>query len=233
MKIHWSIYGCLLIILFATGCTKDESSNASLNDYNYFPLEQGSWIVYDVDSIVHLEDDDNTNQTDTSLRFYRYQVKETMDSTFTDGEGDITFRIRREIRDTVSSDWSFMNVWTCKRIYNSAQRVEDNLRFVKLAFPVDDRRPWNGNAYNILPVEEYMYSDIHAPLSAGGFTFDSSVTVIQTEFISQINRIIKKEKYSMHIGMVMKQRDSLNVDGLIGQVLNGIEYRMTVNDYRR
>lgn len=232
MRITGYIFLVFVGILLLSRCKDEPGEYILLTDYNYFPIDTGNWIIYDVDSVVHLDIDDNTNQTDTSILVFHYQVKETIDSGFTDGEGEEAFRIVREKRDSINAPWSFINLWTCKRTYNSAQRVEDNLRYVKLAFPIGANKTWNGNAYNNRDAEEYYYEDIHQPVTYGTLTFDSSVVVVQEEFISLINRLIKKECYAYDVGLVFKQIDSLNVNGL-GQVLNGIEFKQTVFDYRR
>ena len=213
-------------------CKDEEAVLLTPDDYNYFPVEYGSWIVYDVDSIVHLDIDDQTNQPDTSVASYHYQVKETIDSSFLDGEGETAFRIIRETRMSDTLPWDFQSVWTCKRNANSAQKVEDNVRFVKLSFPVNTHSTWNGNAFNNLPGEEYSFEQVHQPLAVGPYFFDSTLTVNQLEFISLINRIIRKETYARKVGMVSKQRDSLNINGL-GEVINGIEYTQTINNYGR
>jgi len=226
----------LLFFLAASACfisCQDEDPLVIIpEDYNYFPLEFGQWIVYDIDSTVHLDIDDQTNQPDTSIAYYSYQVRETIDSSFIDGEGDVAFRVLREMRMNDTLPWSFLNIWTCKRNSHSAQRIEDNIRFVKLSFPIRSGLSWNGNAFNNLPGEDYTFDAIHQPFSAGTLEFDSTVTVIQEEFISLINRIIRKEKYATQVGLVSRQRDSLNINGL-GETINGIELLQTVNSYGR
>jgi len=199
----------------------------------FYPLQQGSWIAYDVDSIVHLDNDDYYD-LDTSIESYHFQVKEQIDSSFIDGVGELTYRISRYRRLNDTLPWSFMNLWTAKRTLSSVQRVEDNIRYVKMAFPIDKRKTWNGNAYNMFEEEDYSYADIYSSLSMGGFTFDSTVTVVQNDFVSNINRILKKEIYANHIGMIYKQRDSLNTLNLPSGsvlILNGFEYKLTVNSY--
>ena len=226
----------VLLFFLASACfisCKDEDPLVIIpQDYNYFPLEYGQWIIYDMDSTVHLDIDDTTNQPDTSIAYYRYQVREIIDSSFIDGEGELAYRILRETRLNDTLPWSFLNIWTCKRNAHSAQRIEDNIRFVKLSFPISDNVSWNGNAFNNFPEEEYMFESIHQPYTAGSLTFDSTVTVLQEEFISLINRIIRREKYARHVGLVFRQRDSLNINGL-GETLNGIEVLQTVNSYGR
>ena len=70
---------------------------------------------------------------------------------------------------------------------------------------------------------------------ASSFIFDSTVTVNQNEFISNINRIIKKEIYGNHVGLISKQLDSVGVaytnNGPV--ILSGVEYKQTVTDYKR
>ena len=224
---------CIFFLLAAftlASCKDEDALLMTPVDYAYFPLEEGSWIVYDVDSVVHLDIDDQTNQPDTSIVTYRYQVKETIDSSFVDGEGETAFRIRREWRDHDTLPWDFQSIWTGKRNANSAQKVEDNIRFVKLSFPVTSHQTWNGNALNALPAEDYSFSNVHAPLSAGPFVFDSTVTVTQYELISLINRIVRKEQYALHVGLVWRQRDSLNVNSL-GETVNGLELLQVINSY--
>jgi hypothetical protein len=224
--------GIFLFLSFAFfySCKDDEAVVITPTDYNYFPVTTGHWIVYDVDSTVHLDIDDNTNQTDTSIVYYSYQIKETIDSSFIDGEGDRAYRILREKRMNDTLPWAFLNYWTCKRNYNSAQKVEDNVRYVKLSFPVQSGNSWNGNAFNTIIGDDFRYEDVNVPMTVGTNHFDSTATVSQVEFISLINRIISKEVYAFSVGMVSKQKDSININGL-GQVLNGIEFQQTVNSY--
>lgn len=65
--------------------------------------------------------------------------------------------------------------------------------------------------------------------------FDSTVTINQNEFISNINRIIKKEIYGNHVGLLYKQIDSVGVantqNGIV--ILSGLEYEQTVTDYKQ
>ena len=229
MKLITGIF-ILLTVAFFISCKDEEGEILTPIDYNYFPIEYGNWIVYDVDSTVHLTIDDLTNQPDTSIAYYHYQIRETIDSSFIDGEGDVAFRIRRESRMNDTLPWEFLNIWTCKRNYNSAQKVEDNIRFVKLSFPVSTRSLWNGNAYNNYPSENYSFDQIHQRLTIGSFSFDSTVTVNQFERISLIDRIIRKEKYAFTVGLVSKQRDSLNIN-ILGQITNGVEFFQSINSY--
>lgn len=217
-------------------CKDDELVPPGDSQYlAYFPLEKGYWVEYQADSIVHLDTDD-ANNLDTAIRIYSFQIREVVDSSFIDAEGDLAWRINRYRRLDSSDSWGFMNVWTAKVSLSSAQKVEDNIRFIKLSFPLDPRSTWDGNAFNSFPLEEYSYENIHEPLSLSTLSFDSGLTVIQNQFLSGINRIDKREMYAKNVGMVYKIRDSLNIVNLPNGstvILNGTEYKLEIQDYKR
>lgn len=217
-------------------CKKDEVLPGIAGQYSaYFPLIKGHWVVYDADSIVHLDTDDQYN-LDTAIRAYHFQIREEVDSSFIDAQGELAWRVSRYKRTDENSPWLFLNLWTSKINGYSAQRVEDNIRFLKLSFPPDPRVSWNGNAYNNFPVEEYSYENIHDANSFGSILFDSTLTVIQNDFISAINRIDKREIYAKNAGMVYKVLDSLNIVNLPNGstvILNGSEYKLEIRDYKR
>lgn len=230
-----AVFGVVLLLCLSS-CKDDSVSPSIENSYaGYFPLDSGFWIEYQADSIVHLDIDDPFN-LDTAIDNYSFQIREEIDSGFVDAEGDWAYRISRFKRLNDSLPWDFLNLWTAKMTNTSAQRVEDNIRFVKLSFPINERKTWNGNAYNYFIEEDYFYQDIHIPFSLNGLNFDSSVTVIQNDFTSNVNRILKKEIYANHVGMVFKQQDSLNTvhlpSGLV-LILNGVEYQMKIINYKR
>ena len=226
----------LYFLVSLSSCQDDEIIPGRQNDYNgYFPLSAGYWIEYNADSIVHLDIDDPYN-LDTAVRIYTFQIREEMDSTFIDAEGKPAWRVSRYRRPDSGYPWTFMNLWIAGMNSTSAQRVEDNIRFIKLSFPLDPRTTWNGNAYNSYPVEDYAYEDIHYPGTVNSLDFDSTITIIQNDFISSINRIDKKEIYAKNVGMVYKVLDSLNTVNLPNGstvILNGTEYKLEIRDYKK
>lgn len=224
----------LLLSLSFFSCKEDSIEPSVLpGSQSYFPIQQGAWIEYDADSVVHLPLDD-AGQVDTAIESYRFQLREVIDSSFIDGEGDTAFRINRYRRDNDTLPWEFLHVWTVKRTNTSAERTEDNIRFVKLAFPIDTRTSWNGNAYNFFVEEVYVYRELYQQKAIGPFDFDKTVTVQQNDFRSNINRIFKQEVYALDIGLVRKQSDSLTIRLLstgLPLILTGTEYMLTVRDY--
>jgi len=200
--------------------------------YRYFPLDPGSYIVYSVDSIIHRFEDDDTDNPDSLIDTFHYEVKEVVDSDFIDGEGDTAWRISRYFRDSSAGDWIFSTLWTAKVTSQSAQRVEENIRYVKISFPVKLNKTWNGNYFNFFPPEEYSIEEANTPLSIGNFNFDSSLTILELNDDNLIHRIFKQSKYVYGIGLVSRERDSVNLTPPpFFEITNGIEYKQTIIDY--
>jgi len=57
-----------LSLFFLYSCKKDKEIPQLLS-FNYFPTEQGSYVIYNVDSIVHGDNDNNTDDSVTIFTF--------------------------------------------------------------------------------------------------------------------------------------------------------------------
>lgn len=205
---------------------KKESINPPSPSFNYFPTTAGKWIEYDVDSVYHAENDNNN---DDSVYAYHFQVREEIDTTFSDGQGRPTQVILRYKRMMDGEDWMLTAVWTQTLSLSSAYRTEDNVPYHKLAFPINGSTTWNGNDANTEEEEMYEYEDFHISGTVGGFGFDSTLTVLQRDEDNYVEKIYGKEKYAAGVGMVYKVRDDLGKRN--GIVVKGLEYKMTLRDF--
>lgn len=214
-------------------CTRETlEPSAYTEELTYFPLRTGDWIRYQVDSIVHAENDASPCQD--SLVAYRFEVLEKVGQSFIDGEGELAYRIERFRRQDSLQEWVIDGVWVAKRTDYSAQRVENNQRFVKMSFPFDRRSTWNGNAYNSLAPESYRYEDIGSGYSYGGFGFPATVRVLQNDFQTSIGAIVKWEIYAKDVGMVEKYWKDVKLlygCGNVPVIDEGLEYTMKLLDY--
>ncbi len=233
-----SLIAILLCLGFATllnACKKDVYLEVPQNSYkNYYPVEIGYWIEYQVDSIIHLSNDD-INLVDTSIVLYNFLIREQIDSSMIDGEGDTAYIVSRYKRFSDTLPWELTAVWTSKLTKNALERVEDNRRYIRLTFPFKTDYIWNGNAYNSLSAEDYTFEDLYSAGAFSGIEFDSTVTVNQNEFVSNINRINKKEIYGNNVGLIFKKIDSVGVaftqNGIV--ILSGLEYEQTVINFKQ
>ena len=196
-----TVYILLGVVLFLFSCKKDNEVTPSTRGYSYAALEVGNYIIYDVDSVFY-------DDFDQSVTPYYFQIKEVVDSKYTDAEGEEAFKIIRYKKDTaLSQNWELQVVWNAKINSTTYQKVEHNKRYVKLIFPVKSGKSWNGNSLNNEGVWDYEYMSVHAPETIGNIPLDSVATVTQFDDGGEIliQRQFYQEKYAAKIGMVYKK----------------------------
>ncbi|CAN5648109.1 hypothetical protein BH11BAC1_BH11BAC1_18530 [soil metagenome] len=227
LGFSFELLAAATVLSFAilSSCGK-ESLEVPAPSLNYFPTEKGKYVIYDVDSIVHSTDD---NENDDSVYFYHYQVKEIIDTPFTDGEGKERQVVVRYYRTDSTQEWSFNIVWSQSLTNTSAYRWEDNIPYHKLGFPISGEIEWNGNDKNTLEEEMYHYKNIHASKTYNNIAFDSTLTVIQRDDNNFVEKIYGAEVYASGIGMIYKERDDLRKTS--GIIVSGTEFKMVVNSY--
>jgi hypothetical protein len=220
----------LVALLFsANGCKQDEAVKPVSPSFNYVANDVGRWIVYDCDSIIHLDNDNNTdNNVDTS----HFQIMEVMDSVGIDGESQPVQHLSRfkRLNDTVP--WQFLNRWTAKITSAGYQKVEDNIRYLKLGFPISSLEKWNGNAYNNLGESDYFYGGINVSASFGSLSFDSTLTVIQGDStIGYHNYPFGMEKYATGIGMYYHYYAAVDFYPGTTLIISGVQYYERINSH--
>jgi hypothetical protein len=174
---------------------------------------------------------------------YHYQLKEVIQSVFPDNEGRPSMRIERYVRyykPNVSYDslpWALKNVWYATRTNRDFERVEDNLRYVRLTFPVNDQNTWNGNAQNTTGDWEYQYNGVNQHRQVGVLAFDSTAQVIEKVDTNLLYYKTYTEVYAKNVGLVSRQIiDVADINIVVGvSVLNRIKsgtiYKATVHSY--
>jgi len=230
-----------IISLALISCSRDEGPTPDFG-YNYFPEQQGAFIVYDVDSIYY---DEFNNSVDT----FKFQLKEKVESFFYDNENRKTMRIERYIKNFnpsipySSMPWTLKNIWMANKTTKTAEKVEENIRYIKLVFPVKDAQVWNGNAQNTLDQWNYMYAFIDRKRTIGNTTFDSVLQV--TQFDDKQQNLVQHqyyiELYARNIGLIYKRViDVKSQPGspippnffqtpIMQRITSGLQYTMTYN----
>ncbi len=132
----YKIYTIFLLICFTaflTHCTKktDEFQSDQLNDY--LNLKVGKYIIYKLDSTKFV----NFGQKDTIIK---YQAKDVIDAPVTDNLGRPGWRVIRYLRDSASAndlDWKPNSTYMITVTRETAEVIEDNLRYQKLKLPIN------------------------------------------------------------------------------------------------
>jgi hypothetical protein len=228
---HSTSYFLLLIaasLFFYSSCKKAGIQPLAI-DKSYFPLETGKYIIYDVDSIVY------SNFFDSTF-FFSYQVMEYIDSQYQDAGGNPAYRIIRSMRTDENSTWVVHDIWSANLTDHTAEKVEENLRFIKLDFPVLLNKTWKGNALIntdsallYLKDWDYKYTEINGQLIVDTMIFDSVVTVTQHDDENAIEKMIYIEKYAKNVGMIYKEEQDIETQP--GQYQDGYLMTMTIHEY--
>lgn len=186
------------------------------NQHSYYPLSIGKWIEYTVDSVRY----DFASTGGTSRDSLRTWVREEIRDTFTDNAGQLLFRIERFERQSDTLPWQLKQVLAAGRSNTQAIRAENNLRFLKLVFPVNRSTRWNGNLWidpyleievageRIRPFTNWQYKidELDIPAQIDAFTFDSVLVVTEVDQTNAIERRLSRSTYAKHIGLVQREQ---------------------------
>jgi hypothetical protein len=188
----------LTIPLLFSACSKLAEVHPDQLGYDYFPLETGQYLQYDVTDMTYSLSD--------APQAVHYQVKEVVKEEFTDLTGKESYRIERSIRNQVADPWELDSVWTAQRTSINAIRVESNVPFVKLVFPLREKVKWNGNAFNNREEEEYQIKNLSKRYSVSGQDFDETLTVWQSTDSSLVSQDKRMEVYARNIGLIYQEK---------------------------
>jgi hypothetical protein len=164
-KLSLILFIGILIISFSA-CKKSIEDFHTKDLKEYYPLEIGKYITYNLDSTIFIN-------FGTSSVVHSYQVKFETDALITDNLGRPAYRIIRYIRksdtDPWASDASFMAINTG----SSLEFIENNFRYLKLKQPLRDNYSWKGNSYidtyslnnefKYLDDWDYVYENVGLP----------------------------------------------------------------------
>ncbi len=203
----------------------------------FFPLEVGKYITYNVDSTYY---DDFKKVTDFAQVQMRY---ENVDS-FRDAEGRLSYRINVLWRKKDGDPYALNFVIYATRTSTGLEYIEKNTRFLKLIFPVEEGKSWNGNTF--IPFEDpkneqynnskwnYVYAKKGASFDPGNNLYETTVTV--NEIDDKVNdpdvdstayayRNYSQEIYAFKVGLVYRERIYWTFQPSMGSQGGGSGYR--------
>lgn len=205
----------------------------------YYPPTVGRYVVYNVDSTVY-------DELFFKPTYSKYQIKEKIEEEFTDNQGRPALKLIRYIKkfDSVipysAMPWTIKDVWQVNVTSKNVEIVEENIRFVKLIFPVKENGTWNGNVTNTMDEWQYKYSYMNNTETIGGINFEKVALVTQKDFPTLISRQYYVEKYAKDVGLVYREIIDITFKDTIVPInypLNnvkskyGVVYKSTVLSY--
>lgn len=219
------IFALLPASVMMGSCEKKTVSPFDGSLSEYFPLQVGKYIRYQLDSTVYV----HFGQRDTVIS---YEAKDVVEDEITDNTGRPGFRVVRYLRDAGSvneADWTSALTYWVIPTRESIEVSENNLKYQKLRIPLKDGYSWHGNAYlpdapfysvyqfsndEDIDIWDYTYQDVNQSMMIGDKLYDNTVTVMQAADSSNVPitypdglayRNYWIEQYAKDIGLIYKE----------------------------
>lgn len=225
----WIMLALSIVGGLHTACDGEIETISFNYNFDYFPMDSGHWVIYQVDSVIYskfLSDGKDSIAT---------QLKEVVGGTFIDNEGRIARKIERYTRYNSAQEWSAIDpvIWYALRDSQRAERMEGDLRFIKMTFPISEGKSWKGNSQintqdNNLKLYNnwnYTYTNLDEPLNIEATDLDGNninnlfaktLTVSQSTREDNYNLVEYSygvEQYAENVGMIYKELWLLELGG--------------------
>lgn len=196
----------LWVLLSLAACGEDETKPVS--DADYFPLRKGFYQIYNASETKYFNIGDSQSRT--------FQLKTEVVDSFVNQEGGYTYTVHRSERDTPSGDWIFTDIWSVRMTPANVVVSEENMPYIRIAFPAVTNRVWDGNALNSLEADEYV-------LAATGKKYQLETG----EEVGPYIQIVQEDAYDSILFMDRRQEIYVRGIGLVKQDYTVIEYCST------
>ncbi|GIK69631.1 MAG: hypothetical protein HND27_06155 [Bacteroidetes bacterium] len=218
------IHFILILTVCFISCRKKDVKIPSMG-YDYFPTETGKYVTYKVDSIVY-----DDFYIPVKIDTFSFLIKEVIDAELEKSANKKTLRVVRFIKKNDTTDWEINKATMHQLTTTTAERVEDNQRYIKLIFPPAENKTWNGNAYNTMGEQKYKYKNVNKKIELNTFTFDTTLTVIQQDEENLIEKFYIEEKYASGVGLIYKKITSLKTE-VNGNIKSGFDVTYTITQF--
>jgi len=226
VKIKLTIISLFIIALLAlSACHKENIVPADVEfatDKQYFPLQTDKALIY---KVTEINIDKPSDYYDTAV----YYLRERTDIPLIDNEGDTAYRIERYKSPTQNYNWKISDVWEAKLTTYTAEKVEENQRFIKIKFPLAIGKNWNGNLKNGLGEKNSTITSLSAQYNNENIHLDSCLSITRDSSVSQISKVYDVEIYARNIGLIYKEITDINSQEVVyGVPIENRIYRGTI-----
>jgi hypothetical protein len=198
------IVNIIFAVIFSVSllsCKKKPDPTLTDLGYNYFPINEGDYLLYDVV-------DSSFQGTDmTKAIVTRYQLKEEIHEPVTVAD-ESRNQIYLYYRPT-GTDWNDYpdSNWTEFTSNARAVRIENNVRFVKLVFPLQVGKSWDGNISDTIrdAQDYYTMKNVKRSFSYDSLNYSSTVSIVQFDNSSALDDNYSVEVYAEDRGLVYKE----------------------------
>lgn len=181
--------------------------------FDFQPLEKGHYVIYDVDSIIY---DDFSKTIDT----FRLEMKDEIGDMFIDNQGRESYRVIRSTRKKPTDAWQTNHVYFIMQDAFKLEWQENNLRFIKMVYPVKLNKKWSGNT--LINAEgdlgwlngwDYQYTDVLEPFNTGSRKYSNTHIIDQADIIngfpnnpdSYSAKTYSREVFAKDVGLIYRE----------------------------
>jgi hypothetical protein len=107
---------------------------------DYFPVAIGSYRTYAVA---------DSTWTNGVVSVSNYQLRERVSEQFTDGAGQLAYRLVRSRRAAAGATWVDDSVLVVQVLPRAVLLTRNNVRTVELVYPLQANKAWNATAFTV------------------------------------------------------------------------------------
>lgn len=197
MRIYnFIIIGALALAFFS--CKKEEPTLDDLG-YSYYPINEGDYSIFDVI--------DTAFQGVGTQVVTRYQIKEEVHEPVVVNE-ETRYQLYVYYRPE-GEEWKSYpdSVWTVFNTNGKIIKVQNNIRLVKLVFPFEPGKKWDGNISDPTddPQNYYEMKEVRRPFGYDSFSYPQTVSVVEFDNSSALDDNYSVEVFAKDKGLVYKE----------------------------
>jgi hypothetical protein len=200
MKIYKLLIVAVCALAFLS-CKKYADPSSEDLGYSFFPINDGDYSIY---SVI----DTSYNGSGVIDTIKQYFIKEEIHHPITVND-EVRYQVYVYYKNAKTDTWKSYpdSVWTEFNSLGKIIRVENNVRFVKLVFPLEVGKSWDGNISDPSndPQDYYEMKNIRRSYSYGNYYYPNTVSVVQIDDISVIRERYSIEVYADETGLVYKE----------------------------
>lgn len=225
----------LLFFILALGISACGSSDELIpaadpsTGVTYFYMVENKYREYNVREIRFTA----VGLSDTSI----YQLREEVKEAYVNSQGEESRLIHRLTRPNSTSPWQLDSVWTIRIERDRAVSIENNIPIVKMVFPAQTGRTWDGNIYNLKDADQFKIINFGALTNIAvndDLETTTTLTIEQEDDEDGLTfKDFRREIYADSIGLISKQYEVYKICSRsectgLNQIESGRFYRETI-----
>ncbi len=200
----------MLSLGLMTACD-DELEEVPLGqDVEYLPTQEGHTLTYQVDTTFY-------DVFFDTVYTHSGQIREVFLGSNTDANGNeitqLAHYYRSDANQNVAWDKITPRIWYISKNDQQIEKVEENLRFIKLSYPIIESQKWAGNSFIDTEDERwsyyrdwlYEYQNIGGAYTVNDQVYDNTVMVVQNDFIDLYAANYSVEVFAKDVGLIYKE----------------------------